>query len=287
MATYQRNEVNEEVQYAELTGMTKSSWRELTQNKRDRILKLQFVKRWHGTQFFFDRPYPIMQIDAPLTKLLRELVGSDSLFYGSSEELAARKGADRLQSRIEDPNNFRKLAFGNDVAEDDAQLLDYFVSTRAFSRAEDGSASVIIGPKGSGKTAILRALQSKRGANNTIVITPEVFATSMLRQIIESNKGLWDEDQAFISTWIFTILVEVFKRVSAEPRGVPANAVKSLRAFLRDNAKFEEVDLFSRFVGYLKRIEGVKVGPYELALKTRMLQELYSLAPIYELVPKS
>src|SRR5260221_12059462 len=108
----------------------------------------------------------------------------------------------------------------------------------------------------------------------------------MLRQIIESNKGLWDEDQALISTWIFNILVEVFKRVSAEPRGVPANAVKSLRAFLRDNAKFEEVDLFSRFVGYLKRIEGVKVGPYELALKTRMLQELYSLAPIYELVPK-
>jgi hypothetical protein len=108
----------------------------------------------------------------------------------------------------------------------------------------------------------------------------------MLRQVLEDNKDLWDEDQVFVSTWIFAILVEVFKRVAANPRGVPAPALKAVKEFLRDNASYQEVDIFSRFIGHLKRIEGVKVGKYELAVKTRMLQELYSLAPVYNLVPK-
>ena len=286
MATFSRDQRRAVVQYAELTGAARASWRGLTQNKRDLVLSLTFVKRWHGVQIFFDHPYYILDVDPALTKFLNDLLKSSSLRYGSSQELAARGVTDRLQAQIERPAGFRKLNFGDDVAERDEQLLQYFVSTRAFGRANDGSASVIIGPKGSGKTAILKALQSKRGLKNSIVITPEIFATSMLRQVLESNKGLWDEDQAFVSTWIFTILVEVFKRVSADPKGVPAPALKLLRTFLRDNAHFQDVDLFSRFIGYLKRIESVKVGPYELAIKTRMLQELYSLAPIYELVPK-
>ncbi len=187
---------------------------------------------------------------------------------------------------MDHPDSFQKLTFGDDVAERDNELHQYFVSTYEFKQADEGSASVIIGPKGSGKTAILRSLEKNRGSHNTIIITPEIFATSMLRQVIEDSKGLWDEDQAFVSTWIFTILVEVFKRVVADSRGVPASALKEVKAFLRDNANYQDVDIFSRFIGYLKRIEGIKVGEYELAIKTKMLQEMYSLAPVYALVTK-
>ena len=79
--------------------------------------------------------------------------------------------------------------------------------------------------------------------------------------------------------------VEVFKKITARPQGMPAKELAKVKAFLRDQTQFAEVDLFSRFIGYLKRIEGIKVGPWELAIKTRELQKLYTLEEIYGLVP--
>lgn len=286
MAADQSNQIAE-AQFAEITGQTRAAWRQLPEKRRASIMQtLEFIKRMDGARLFFHKAYPISDVGPRLTGLLEGMLGSAEVTYGSSAQLLARRNADRLLALIDDPERFSKLDFGGDVAERDIDLPKYFISTKAFGRVDAGSATVIIGPKGSGKTAILKELEVKRGLVNTIVITPEVFATSMLKQVIEENKGIWDEDQAFVSTWIFTILIEVFKRIAANPRGVPAQTLKTLKAFLRDNAKYEEVDLFTRFIGYLKRIEGVKVGSYELALKTRMLQELYSLAPLYELVPK-
>lgn len=275
-----------EVQWAELNGMSKASWLQLTRRRQESILaKLTFVKRWDGAHIFFDRPYPVDFVGPQVKQFLEALIGSADITFFSSAALVARRAAERFEAVIVDPSKFRSLSFGADVAERDTDLLEYFISTKAFERASNGAASVVIGPKGSGKTAILKALQSKWGERNTIVITPEVFATSMLRQVVESHEGVWEEDQAFTSTWIFTILVEVFKRLSANPRGVPAPTLKKLRTFLRDNASYQELDLFTRFIGYLRRIEAVKVGPYELTVKTRLLQELYSLSSLYEIVP--
>lgn len=212
-----------DVQWAELQGMTRASWVSLPRRKQDQVLALRFVKRWSGAQIFFDAPYPQSFVAPLLKQCLETLVGSSDVTFFSSAALTARRAAERLETLIRDPDKFRSLSFGADVAERDTGLLQYFISTKTFERANSGATSVIIGPKGSGKTAILRALQSERGHRNTIVITPEVFATSMLRQVVENNQGLWEEDQAFISTWIFSILVEVFKRVSDDPRGVPTN----------------------------------------------------------------
>lgn len=168
-----------------------------------------------------------------INRFFQSSIGSIDIEFFSSAALILRRAADRLKDDIRNPKKFPNLSFGGDVAESDTALLDYFINTRAFDKASRGEASVIIGPKGSGKTAILRSLQAKHGNQNTIVITPEVFATSMLRQVVEGNHGIWEEDQAFTATWIFTILVEVFKRMSENPRGVPSTTLKKLRTFLR------------------------------------------------------
>jgi energy-coupling factor transporter ATP-binding protein EcfA2 len=215
--------------------------------------------------------------------MIKSLIGPADISYNTSHEFAAKRQAELLADLFR--GRFQTISFGADVAERDLNLMNYFISTKTFDRVAKGDASVVIGPKGSGKSAILKALAAYRGEKNSITITPEVFATSMLRQVINDNQGLWDEEQAFVSTWIFTILIEVFKRVAQDPRGVPPNTLKKLRAFLRDNVQYQELDMFTRFIGYLKKIEGVKIGTYEITIKTRMLQELYSLAPLYELVP--
>ena len=129
MATFSRDQRIAVVQYAELSGAARASWRELKQNKRDLVLSLTFVKRWHGVQIFFDRPYRILDVDAALTKFLNDLLKSSSLRYGSSQELAARGITDRLQAQVEPPSGFSKLKFGDDVRASHHQLLQYFVST--------------------------------------------------------------------------------------------------------------------------------------------------------------
>lgn len=47
--------------------------------------------------------------------------------------------------------------------------------------ARKSQKGIVIGPKGSGKSSILRALASHNIAGQAIEITPEVFATSMLK----------------------------------------------------------------------------------------------------------
>ncbi|QQO16494.1 hypothetical protein JJB99_10245 [Bradyrhizobium diazoefficiens] len=47
--------------------------------------------------------------------------------------------------------------FGDVAAEDDA-VLDYFVSTNAVQRIENREAFLVLGRKGTGKTAIVRYL---------------------------------------------------------------------------------------------------------------------------------
>ena len=158
-------------------------------------------------------------------------------------------------------------------------------TTKAFQRVRSREKSVVIGPKGSGKSAILKAVSSASGAGYSIVVTPEVFATSMLRKFVEDSAGMWDEDEAFVSTWIFTLLVEVFKRICERARGIPAQALHSVRDFLREHATYQEVDIFTRFIKYLKEIQNVKTGDIELSSKTKMLQDLYALEPLYAQVP--
>lgn len=278
-------EPDNEVTWAELQGVTRTSWLQLTKKKKELIFQLKFIRRFDGFNIFFDTAYPEELVAPAVKQLLEKIVGSSEVIYHASTTYSTRRTVERIQARIREPNKFRTISFGSDVAERDERLLNYFISTKVFERVNNGQTSVVIGPKGSGKTAILKAIQAERGTQNTIVITPEVFATSMLREVLKNNENLWDEEQTFTSTWIFTILIEVFKRLSENPRGVQASTLKKLRLFLRDNANYQELDLFTRFIGYLKKIEGVKVGPYELTLKTKMLQELYSLAPLYEIVP--
>lgn len=45
------------------------------------------------------------------------------------------------------------------------------------------------------------------------------------------------------------------------------------------------LDLFTRFVRYLKKIESVRHGDYDLIEKTKRLQDMYLLSKLYEIVP--
>lgn len=270
------------VQYAVLMNESRKRWFALSKAKQERLKALPFVSKITDGRVYFD-PCPLeWQIKDELDKELLSLTKTAEYKFHYIEERAV----DRLSRKLREPGNFYKLSFGSDVAELDKSLATYFVSTPSYKRVEEKTKSIVIGPKGSGKSAILRIISDRPSSGHAVVITPEVFATSVLSQFVDDGSNVWDEEEAFVSTWIFSILVEVLKRITDNPRGIKGKDLKKIKAYLSSNARYRNVDLFTRFIGYLKTIQGVKLGDYEITLKTRMLQELYALEDLYGLVPE-
>jgi hypothetical protein len=80
------------------------------------------------------------------------------------------------------------LNIGSSVAEDEeGDLLSYYYLTHAFHRAERGEARVILGRKGSGKTALFYALASRKSAlrqNVVLDLQPESY------QLVKFKEGI-------------------------------------------------------------------------------------------------
>ncbi|MEY2561003.1 MAG: hypothetical protein QOG51_1418, partial [Verrucomicrobiota bacterium] len=206
-----------EVSYVEIVGSARNKWLALPEHwrsrsfrARDRIMELLFVERFNFNRVYIKSGYAQWQIEADLRGHLARMLGEnpDLSFHTKPESFN-----DALAEVLRDQRAFAALDFGKDVAEHDHNLARYFVSTKAYQQALSGYKSIIIGPKGSGKSAIMLELSKERIAGYSIKITPEVFATSMLQRFTSESEGVWDEEQAFVSTWIFTMLVEVFRTV--------------------------------------------------------------------------
>ncbi|HYX48158.1 MAG TPA: hypothetical protein VE843_00315, partial [Ktedonobacteraceae bacterium] len=279
--------------YAEVSGETLRLWQRIDLRARD-FLKLHFsyVTKIEANKIFFaqggldddDRP-ALRSFEDRLLTFIRRSNPNDTLRSLNISYMQDRISLDSLAARIDDfHDKFAALSFGSDVAEQDNNLLEYFIETPSYDRVEQFKKGIVIGPKGSGKSSILKALTARNTSDHTIVITPEVFATSMLQQIIEEGGQNWDEERAFAATWEFSILFEVFKQMHLDRRGIPKSVQSEVARFLKSNSEFETGDLFSRFIRYLRKIQSVKVAGIEIAVKARELQALYALEPVYALV---
>jgi hypothetical protein len=277
-----------EVTYVEITGRSRNTWlalpsfsRQKNVRARDRVLEVLYVERFNFNRVYIKSGYSQAQIEADLRAHLKRILQDEPelSFHTKPESFN-----DALMEVLKDRSAFASLDFGKDVAEHDANLANYFISTKAYQQALSGDKNLIIGPKGSGKSAIMLELSKERIAGYSIKITPEVFATSMLQRFTADGEGVWDEEQAFVSTWIFTILVEVFRTVCGTHRGKD-KALSRIRNFLQQHSEYNDVDLFTRFITRLSRIQAIKVGNYEIAIKTKELQRLYALDDVYALIP--
>lgn len=147
-------------------------------------------------------------------------------------------------------------------AEEDSNLPQYFIETDAFRNILHGNQTLVIGPKGSGKSAILATLVQNVDSNYTVVITPERFHKALLKDILESDAKIGSDIHAFSAAWMHTILMEVYKQVLQNRRGLRTGALAKIHSYVRDRAADADLDLLSRFVGFCRRIEGIKLGSY-------------------------
>ncbi len=281
--------------YAEITGESAKLWGRIdSKHREDLKIAFPFIAKLDGSKILFSAGWLFENDTSEITALEKRIL---SLIQRHNPHQNIRavsisyiRNKRSLSALISSTSNFQErfslLKFGSDAAEQDHDLLQYFLETPAYGRVKNNQKGIIIGPKGSGKSSILRALAAHNTAGQTIAITPEVFATSMLKATVEGGEGSFDDERAFVATWEFSILFEVFKQLSLDPKTLPRPALTEVRNLLRKYSEFEDDDLFSRFVRYLQKIQSVKTQYVEITVKTKELQSLFSLEPIYNLILK-
>lgn len=121
--------------------------------------------------------------------------------------------------------------FGDVAAEDDA-VLDYFVATKAVENVENHNVFLVLGRKGTGKTAIVRYLTEGEKAKTARSLSLRGYPWTVHAQRI--NHGASDIE-AYVTSWRYLISVELSSLVVAHPDAWKSLHSKQLKQFLQDN----------------------------------------------------
>ena len=105
------------------------------------------------------------------------------------------------------------VAIGEPVAEQESDTLeDYFVKTSPFVRALERPTSIILGRRGTGKTAILYAIRSQLEQdkrNHVTLLNPVGYELEGLIQILQDLRGTSERGFLIESLWKYLIYSEI------------------------------------------------------------------------------
>jgi hypothetical protein len=183
-----------------------------------------------------------------------------------------------------------RLSFGAPAAERDITygLAEYFFETDAFGRLSAQNKTIVIGNRGTGKSALFKVLADRSRKTGALVLemNPENYSYEMLCTALRTEKeGSWAKHGAFASAWKYLIYVLVMKQITHQGAKLKTGAAGKIYGYLRDNHSGVADSPIAMLISYIKRMEGIKIAGYEAALKTRELAKLYKLEEIEPLLP--
>ncbi|MBT2209747.1 P-loop ATPase, Sll1717 family [Actinomadura sp. NEAU-AAG7] len=185
---------------------------------------------------------------------------------------------------------FDVLDFGTPSAERDIGrgLEKYFVESPAFHRVRSGSKTVLMGTRGSGKSAIFQVLARRERAagSHVIELSPEDYSYELLSSTMAAESaGAWAKHGAYAAAWKYLIYVLVMKAVARKGMRLTKGGGREIHHYIRDSHGAQALGTLSLLVSYLKRLESIKLGPIEAGIRTRELDRLYKLEEIHNLLP--
>lgn len=137
------------------------------------------------------------------------------------ENLTHRRARRQLKG---DPRSnqmdLRHLFLGDAVAEHESERLhEYFVETDSYNRALDDQLTILVGRRGTGKTAILYAIRSemrKSARNHVTVLKPIGYETHGLIRVLEEIRQRSERGFLIESLWKYLIYSEIATDVAKE-----------------------------------------------------------------------
>ncbi len=128
------------------------------------------------------------------------------------------------------------------------------------------------------------AADARKRADIVIELAPEDYSYELLQQsLAKEAHGSWAKQGAYSAAWKYLIYVSVMKEV-VSGKGIKKGAAGRIYTYLRDKHSNFDVNPIGTLISYLKRLEGIKIGPYEAGVKTKELQSLYGLEEVASLI---
>lgn len=183
--------------------------------------------------------------------------------------------------------DIRHIVFGVPAAERDDDLIACFVNNESYERIRAKGKNVVLGNRGTGKSALFKKLADDEIKAGRIVISlaPEDYSYEMMNSVIEKeSKGAWAKTGAYSVAWKFMIYISAFQEITRVGPYLKTGKRARIYNYIRDNYKEYDKNPIGLLISYLKRIEGIKIGSWEASLKTRKLDSLYKLDEISELI---
>ncbi|WP_213309203.1 P-loop ATPase, Sll1717 family [Paraburkholderia sacchari] len=149
-------------------------------------------------------------------------------------------GLENLFSRLS-PLCVRGMkTFGSVAAEDDA-VLNYFVTTPAVQQIRDGEVILVLGRKGSGKTALVRHFTEGQASVTSRALTLGSYPWQVHEQRGDASVS---EVEAYVASWRYLIAVQFAALLMEHPDiDMRTGEAASISEFLRSNYGGSKPDL--------------------------------------------
>ena len=177
---------------------------------------------------------------------------------------------DQLQSaRFESPEFtdvgiLGELDLGDVAAENEIRgLQDYFVPTGQSIAARQGHAPLVVGRKGSGKSAIFYEILNVegRGVHDLIIdLRPEGNQFARLREFVEAHLSKGMQEFALTGFWTYLLLTEIARKLLEHDASLARRDAKHLLQYERLKSAYsnhnpgEFIDFPQRLVHYVNRL---------------------------------
>ena len=158
--------------------------------------------------------------------------------------------------------NLRDLdSFGAVAAEDDAILLDYFLATETVRSVEEGGAFLVLGRKGSGKTAIVRHFTEGQKKARSRALNLRNYPWNVHAMRVDRGADAVD---AYVASWRYLIAVELAAWALDRSQKVHHDHQRPLREFLTENYGGLRPNLAEIIRPRKLKIRGFSVAPQVL-----------------------
>ncbi|SFM01705.1 hypothetical protein SAMN05421830_111119 [Desulfomicrobium norvegicum] len=172
------------------------------------------------------------------------------------------------------------INWGDDSAERDPALLCYFVHTAAFQRLKDKQKSIIIGRKGSGKSAVRKKLEQHFSSDlgtHVINMSPSYNA---VRNVLNDTDIInsFGTEIFFQHTWIRQIFLDCLCKFGDKIKGKFATASAEFARDISVQMNRTSKDFVENIADVLTRIKGKVDGLGEFGLSLE--KELRNIADV-------
>lgn len=156
-------------------------------------------------------------------------------------------------------DDLRNLYFGKDDAESDMApgglLRQGFLKTAAYEAAKAGKKSLIIGRKGSGKSAICMRLRAEAtdGIAASLVTPDEISAEELRRFVLAGIPSA--QSKALVWRYVLAVQSAKFAVAQAIAHDVKSESIAKVRAFLVENGELEDLRFHEKFWRVIERIK--------------------------------